>query len=165
MQTTDPPKTSFNYNEAYWIGKGLIQMDIVDESGNSTTITKLFSGSATCISGVLNPRVYENTLYSTTNVTYLKLKITDSPMQTLTDDNVITLQNIVAICLEELLNGILSIGFRIPLVDDVTLDTPRLQMISNSIYVASNITYKTVEQEKVTKEPPANKSRHAKKKS
>jgi hypothetical protein len=138
IQTTQPPKAQFNFDEAYWLGKGRAQMDIVDESKKST---KMFSANASCVYGVLSPRVYHNTLFASTNVTYMNFQIDDSPMKKLSDDEVAILKRIVTVILEELLNGFLSVGFPIPLLDGVTLDNPQLQVLPGSIYVVSNLTY------------------------
>jgi hypothetical protein len=138
IQTTQPPKAQFNSDEAYWLGKGRAQMDIVEESKKST---KIFSATASCVYGVLNPRVSHNTLFASTNVTYMNFQIDDSPMKKLSDDEVAILKRIVTVILEELLNGFLSVGFPIPLLDGVVLDNPQLQMLPGSIYVNSNLTY------------------------
>jgi hypothetical protein len=138
IQTTQPPKAQFNFDEAYWLGKGRAQMDIVDESKK---VTKIFSANASCVYGVLKPRVYHNTLFASTNVTYMNFQVDDSPMKKLSADEVAILKRIVTLILQELLNGFLSVGFPIPLLDGVTLDTPRLQILPGSVFVVSNLTY------------------------
>jgi len=138
MQTTDSPKAMFNLHEGFWLGKGVVRMDVVDESKNST---KLLSADASCVFGSLNPRLYKNILFATTNITRVKLDKVESPLETLSDYDVAELERIVAIVLEELINGFFSRGFPIPLVDGVSMVQPSVQVLPGSIFVSSNFTY------------------------